>query len=639
MDPAVLQYSKLSDFDVYQFGIGRHYHIQELLGSHLMTFNDLEGCYFAVWAPNAIQVAVIGTFNAWQQNQLLLYRRKDKSGIWEGFIPGVKQGDIYKYAISGADGFLYEKADPYAVHSETPPATGSKVWDLSGYIWKDSGWFDVQDPEKKFAKPLSIYELHLGSWNKHEEKEDSFLSYRDLADQIVSYVSELGFTHIELMPVMEYPFYQSWGYQITGYFAASSRFGTPQDLMYLIDQCHQSNIGVILDWVPSHFPADAHGLANFDGSRLYEHPDPQLGYHPDWQSMIFNYGRHEVRSFLVSNALFWMKEFHADGLRVDAVASILHHNYSRKEGEWKPNIYGGVENLEAIEVLREVNNSVHAAFPAALMIAEESTTFPLVTTPSNQNGLGFDYKWMMGWMNDTLKYFSMDPYFRNGAHHTITFSIHYAYSERFILPFSHDEVVHGKASMIYKMFGDESMKFASLRLLYTYMYTHPGAKLLFMGDEFAQTSEWNHNRKLSWDLLQYPLHKGVQNLIKQLNNLYRNSPALHELDFSTDGFLWVIANDQTNSVLSYCRRSHNPQDDLLVILNCSPLYLKGYHIELSRQIKWKVIFQSNQIEWGGSSKKFPSLKALMIKNIEGATNEYLRLDLLPYDALILKRLN
>ncbi|KAA5540619.1 1,4-alpha-glucan branching protein GlgB [Adhaeribacter rhizoryzae] len=598
--------SLLTDFDIHLLREGRHYSLYNKLGAHVGEHRGVKGTFFAVWAPNAEQVSVIGDFNFWDHYSYPMHARWDGSGIWETFVPGVGQGTAYKYFIrSKHDHFTVEKADPYAFFAETPPRTASVVWE-SSYEWQDQEW--MQNRKSKTTgqdKPYSVYEVHLGSWRRVPEEGNRHLTYREIADQLVGYVTYMGYTHVEFMPVMEHPFYGSWGYQITGYFAPSSRFGTPQDFKYLIDKLHQAGIGVILDWVPSHFPTDQHGLAFFDGTHLYEHADERKGFHPDWKSSIFNFGRNEVKSFLISNALFWLEEFHIDGLRVDAVASMLYLDYSRKAGEWIPNEFGGRENLEAIQFLREFNEAVEAVYPEVITIAEESTAWPMVTQPVPVGGLGFDMKWMMGWMNDTLRYLALEPVYRSYHQGQITFSIHYAFTEHFMLPLSHDEVVHGKGSIVNKMPGDEWQKFANLRLLYGYMYAHPGAKLLFMGLEFGQLAEWNHDSSLQWHLVHDgSYHKGVQQLVRELNGLYKQEPALHELGFDPQGFEWVDMNDATNSVISFIRKGKSGKDMILVVCNFTPVVQQNYRVGVPVKGAWTEIFNSDAQNYRGSGLEY-----------------------------------
>ncbi|UZH56864.1 1,4-alpha-glucan branching protein GlgB [Salinimicrobium tongyeongense] len=592
----------LTEFDIHLFREGKHYHLYNKLGSHLMEYMGTEGVYFAVWAPNAEKVAVVGDFNNWDRDSNPMKARWDGSGIWEVFIPGAKKGSLYKYFIRSNNGYEADKGDPFAFQWETPPNTASVVWDLEN-TWKDKVWMKDRKKKEGQARPMSVYELHLGSWKRVPEDNLRSLTYLELAEQLPEYIKELGFTHVEFMPVMEHPFFGSWGYQITGYFAPSSRFGTPQEFMKLIDSLHQAGIGVILDWVPSHFPSDLHGLHYFDGTYLYEHADPKKGFHPDWQSYIFNYGRNEVRSFLISNAVFWLDKFHADGLRVDAVASMLYLDYSRKEGEWEPNEHGGRENLEAISFLKEFNEVVYKEFPDAVTIAEESTAWPMVSKPTYIGGLGFGMKWMMGWMHDTLKYFSEDPINRKYHQNTITFSSNYAFTENFMLPLSHDEVVYGKQSILNKMPGDDWNKFANLRTLYAYMYAHPGTKLLFMGAEFGQTTEWNHDSSLEWHLTNENSHRQVQETFKVLNELYKKEPALYEKAFSHEGFEWVDIKDEENSIISFLRKGNDPKDHILVVCNFTPVPRENYRIGVEKEGKWKEIFNSDDASLGGSNVK------------------------------------
>ncbi len=593
----VIKHSLLTDLDIHLFREGKHYRIYEKLGSHPLTLNDEWGTLFAVWAPNARQVSVVGNFNEWARTTHELFPRTDGSGIWEGFIPGLGKGSLYKYHIQAQDGRHLEKGDPYALLWEIPPNTASIIWDFD-YEWKDDKWLAERKKSAGKPKPYSVYEVHLGSWKKKENGQS--LSYREMAVDLVDYVKKMGFTHIELLPVMEHPYYPSWGYQVTGYFAPSSRFGSPEDFMYLMDAFHAANIGVILDWVPSHFPTDAHGLADFDGTHLYDHADPRKGFHPDWKSAIFNYGRHEVRSFLISNALFWLDKFHADALRVDAVASMLYLDYSRDDGNWIPNKYGGNENLEAIEFIKAFNEAVYKEFPDAETIAEESTSFSGVSRPTFDGGLGFGQKWMMGWMHDTLKYFQENPIHRKYHHQKITFSLVYAFSERFMLPLSHDEVVHGKGPLIDKMPGDEWQKFANMRLMYAYMYTHPGTQLLFMGGEFGQTSEWSIEKGLHWALTEFKYHKGLQDLVADLNDFYKNSTALYQQQFEDEGFEWIDLSDGNNSVLVYIRRGKKKDDFYIVACNFTPITRDIYRIGVPVAGTYKEIFNTDDRKYGGS---------------------------------------
>ncbi|WP_346883488.1 1,4-alpha-glucan branching protein GlgB [uncultured Algibacter sp.] len=592
-------HSLFTDFDISLFKAGKHFRLYEKFGSHITSVDGIEGVYFAVWAPSAKHVSVVGDFNFWTEGEHQLNVRWDSSGIWEGFIPLIGKGNTYKYKIeSNNNGIKTEKADPYARRYEHPPKTASIVWDDT-YKWKDTSWMKTRKKHNALDAPYSVYEVHLGSWKKHIE-EDRFLSYYELADNLVTYVKDMNFTHVELMPIMEYPYDPSWGYQITGYFAPTSRFGYPEEFKYLVDKLHQNDIGIILDWVPSHFPEDAHGLGFFDGSNLYEHPDKRKGYHQDWKSLIFNYERNEVRSFLISNAIFWMDQYHADGLRVDAVASMLFLDYSREEGEWEPNIYGGRENLAVISFLKELNEEVYASFPDVQTIAEESTAFPMVSKPTSIGGLGFGMKWMMGWMHDTLEYFGKDPIYRQYHQNDITFSLAYAFTENFMLPLSHDEVVYGKNSILGRMPGDEWQRFANLRLLYGYMFTHPGTKLLFMGSEFGQYNEWDFQGSLDWNLLEFEPHKNLQNYYKALNKLYKTTPALYEKGFSGDGFEWISYDDHKNCVISYIRKGYEPKDNIVVVCNLTPNVMENYCIGMSTQGKLKELFNSDSKLFGGS---------------------------------------
>ena len=595
----VQPYSLFTDFDINLFKAGKHFRLYEKFGSHIVTVDGVKGTYFAVWAPTAKQVSVIGDFNFWIEGEHQLNVRWDSSGIWEGFIPNVKKGAIYKYKIqSNNNDIKTEKADPYARRCEHPPKTASVVWD-DNYKWKDTKWMKKRKQNNALDAPYSVYEVHLGSWKRHID-EDRFLSYSELADDLVNYVKDMNFTHVELMPIMEYPYDPSWGYQLTGYYAPTSRFGYPEEFKLLVVKLHQNDIGIILDWVPSHFPEDAHGLGFFDGSHLYEHPDKRKGYHQDWKSLIFNYGRNEVKAFLISNAIFWMDQFHADALRVDAVASMLFLDYSREEGEWEPNIYGGRENLEAIEFIKDLNQEIYASFPDVQTIAEESTAFPGVSKPVFLGGLGFGMKWMMGWMHDTLEYFKKDPVYRKYHQNDITFSLAYAFSENFMLPLSHDEVVYGKNSILGRMPGDEWQRFANLRLLYGYMFTHPGTKLLFMGGEFGQYNEWDFQKSLDWNLLEFEPHKTFQNYFKALNTFYKSTPSLYEKAFSGEGFEWISYDDHENCVISYIRKGYTPKDNVVVVCNLTPTVRKRYKIGVPAKGKLVEIFNSDAVEYGGS---------------------------------------
>ncbi len=591
-------FSLLTEFDVYLFKEGRHFHLFEKLGSHLVAHEGINGVYFAVWAPNARQVALIGSFNMWNKTSHPMNARPDHSGIWEIFVPAIGRGEIYKYAIISPEGKNLEKTDPYAYMWETPPKTASVVWDLN-YEWKDQAWMERRKIMADQPQPYSVYEIHAGSWRRRGEEGNRSLSYREMAEELVPYVKEMGFTHIEFMPIMEYPYEPSWGYQVLGYYAPSSRFGTPQDFMRLIDRFHEEEIGVILDWVPSHFPNDAHGIAWFDGTYLYEHADPRLGFHPDWKSAIYNYGRNEVRCFLISNALFWLKMYHADGLRVDAVASMLYLDYSRKAGEWIPNIFGGNQNLQAISFLRELNETIYNDFPDAITIAEESTSYTGVSRPVYTGGLGFNQKWMMGWMHDTLGYMKRDPMYRKWHQGEITFSLIYAFTENFMLPLSHDEVVYGKGSLLTRMPGDEWQKFANLRLMFGYMFTHPGSRLLFMGGEIAQGGEWNFMGSLDWWLLDSPMHKGVQQLVKDLNHLNKVKSAIYWHAFSHEGFEWIAHDDTQNSVISYIRKGKEGDKPLVVVCHFQPSVIYGYSIGVPVAGEWKEILNTDDKKYGG----------------------------------------
>ena len=590
----------ITDHDIYLFKEGNHHRLYDKLGAHIMTIGEESGVAFALWAPNAENVFVAGDFNGWNRESHLLKVREDGSGVWEGFIPGIKKGDIYKYHIhSRCNNYKVDKGDPFAFYWEQPPKTASVVWDLN-YKWNDSEWMANRHKHNSLNAPFSVYEVHPGSWRRALEDGNKFLTYREMAHHLADYVKEMGFTHVELLPITEHPFYGSWGYQTVGYFAPTSRYGTPQDFMYLIDYLHQNGIGVILDWVPSHFPSDEHGLAYFDGTYLYEHADPRKGFHPEWKSYIFNYSRNEVRAFLISSALFWIDKYHIDAIRVDAVASMLYLDYARSEGEWIPNKYGGNEDLDAMSFIMELNKAVYVSHPDVQTIAEESTAWPMVSKPADVGGLGFGMKWNMGWMHDTLKYFSKDPVYRKSHHSELTFSIWYAFTENFFLPLSHDEVVHGKGSLIGKMPGDEWQRYANLRLLFGYMYGHPGKKLLFMGGEFAQWKEWNHDESLEWHVLQYPFHQGMQKWVKDLNHLYRTEQAMYELDFSVDGFEWIDSHDWEQSIISFIRKGKDTDKTILVVCNFTPVPRHNYKVGVLREGFWKEVLNSDAEVYGGS---------------------------------------
>ena len=594
----VTAHSLFTEQDVYLFREGKHYKLYEKFGAHSIEINGDKGVYFSVWAPFAKEVSVIGDFNNWYSESHKLLPRWDKSGIWEGFIPDLEWGTIYKYAIRTNQNVLLEKGDPFALSWEQN-VQASSVVSTTWFNWNDENWMAERWKKNTLKAPISVYEMHLGSWMRGLDDPKRFFNYREIAERLVPYLKEMNFTHVEFMPVMEYPYDPSWGYQVTGFFAATSRFGSPQDLMFLIDELHKNNIGVILDWVPSHFPGDANGLHYFDGTFLYEHEDPRKGFHPEWKSHIFNYGRPEVKSFLISNGMFWLDRYHADGLRVDAVTSMLFLDYARNEGEWEPNIEGGNVNLEAKQFLQEFNTAVYKEFPDIMTIAEESSDFPMLTHPVHDGGIGFGMKWMMGWMHDTLKYFKEDPINRKYLHNKITFASMYMYNENYMMPLSHDEVVHGKSSLIYKMFGDEWQKFANLRALYTFMYTNPGAKLLFMGSEFGQTNEWNFTQSLDWHLLEHHIHKGMQEFVKDLNRLYTTETSLYENQFDLSGFEWVEANDDNNSIFIYLRKGSEENDVTMIVLNLTPRVF-DYKIGTNEGTNWEVILNSDDEKYGGS---------------------------------------
>jgi 1,4-alpha-glucan branching enzyme len=589
----------LTDHDLYLFNEGSHYRMYEKMGAHLAVHKGQQGAIFSVWAPNARSVSIVGSFNSWSAEANRLEPRGN-SGIWEGFVPGATKGALYKFHIeSQHHGFRADKADPIGILHEKPPRTASVVWNLD-YEWGDRDWMEKRASRNSLRAPVSIYEVHLGSWMRVPEEHDRPMSYRETAPRLAEYVGRLGFTHVEFLPVMEHPFYASWGYQTTGYFAPTSRYGTPQDFMYLVDYLHQHGIGVILDWVPSHFPSDGHGLAYFDGTHLYEHADSRQGFHPDWKTHIFNYGRTEVRSFLMSSAMFWLDKYHVDGLRVDAVASMLYLDYSRKQGEWIPNKYGGRENLDAIDFLRRFNQEVYKEHPEIQTIAEESTAYSMVSKPVYLGGLGFGMKWDMGWMHDTLKYFQNDPIHRKYHHNLLTFRMLYSFHENFVLPLSHDEVVHGKGSLLGKMPGDEWQRFANLRLLFGYMFAQPGKKLLFMGGEFGQVREWAHDAALEWWVLQYHYHCGMQAWMEQLNRVYRSEPAMHVLDNNPAGFEWLDCNDTANSTISLLRKCESAQDTVLGVFNFTPVPRTGYRVGVPHGGYWRELLNSDAQDYGGS---------------------------------------
>jgi 1,4-alpha-glucan branching enzyme len=626
--------SRFTDFDIHLFRQGKHFKLYDKLGSHVMEFQGVVGTYFAVWAPNATSISVIGNFNHWNPEMHFLAPRWDSSGIWEGWIPDVGVRQVYKYYIITASGEHLEKSDPFALWCEVAPRTASIVWD-TWYEWGDAEWMANRKHTNKLNAPISVYEVHLGSWQRDPSDPERYMTFKEIAVSLVPYVKEMGFTHVELMPIMEHPYAPSWGYQITGYFSVASRMGTPQELMYLIDELHKAGIGVYMDWVPSHFPGDLHGLYRFDGTALYEHEDPRKGYHPDWKSYIFNYGRNEVRSFLISNALFWLDRYHTDGLRVDAVASMLYLDYSRNHGEWIPNEFGGRENLEAIMLLRDMNVAAYTEFPDIQTIAEESTAFPGVSRPVFVGGLGFGMKWMMGWMHDTLKFFQKDSAFRKWHQDQLTFSLVYAFSENFMLPFSHDEVVYGKGSLINKMPGDTWQRFANLRLMFTYMFTHPGTKLVFMGSEFGQTSEWNYKQSLDWHLLKEPAHQGMKECFKALNKLYRSEPSMYDFTFSPEGFEWIDTQDRQNSVLVYARKAADPAHNTVIVLNLTPVPRPSYRVGVLSAGNWQEIFNSDETRFYGSG--MVNSKPVKSENEQWHGRAHsVQVDLPPMSAVVLK---
>jgi 1,4-alpha-glucan branching enzyme len=590
----------LTDFDLYLMGEGTHYLKYEKLGAHIREVSGAPGVHFGVWAPNAQRVSVVGDFNRWD-GRVNPMRNRGTTGVWEIFLPGLGQGQIYKFEIlSQINRHLELKSDPYGVAAELRPANGSVVFDIEHYTWNDAPWIEARTKADHFSEPMSIYEVHLGSWRKPAESGKAWLTYRELGDQLLPYAKDMGFTHIELMPIMEHPFDGSWGYQTVGYFSVTSRYGSPTEFMEFIDRCHQAGIGVLLDWTPAHFPRDAHGLAFFDGTHLYEHADPRRGSQPDWGTLVFNYGRSEVQNFLISNALFWMDKYHLDGLRVDAVASMLYLDYSRKAGEWIPNQFGGRENLEAIAFLKRLNEVIHARFPGIMTIAEESTSYPAVSRPTYVGGLGFDLKWNMGWMNDTLKYFQTDPIYRKFHHNQLTFSMIYAFTENFVLPLSHDEVVHGKRSLLSKMPGDNWQKFANLRLLYAYFFAHPGKKLLFMGADLAQWREWQEYTDLDWALMEFPTHRGLHRLMSDLNKTYSREPALYQVEFDWQGFEWINADDGDMSVVTFLRRARDPGDFIVVACNLTPVIRENYRVGVPEPGFYREIMNSDSAYYEGT---------------------------------------
>jgi 1,4-alpha-glucan branching enzyme len=612
----VWNYSLFTDEDVSNFQNGTHYSLYKIFGNKQIEVLNTWGTYFAVWAPNATAVFVKGNFNDWKNDTHPLFVKLDQSGIWEGFIPNVHAGEIYKYHIHGYKGLHLDKGDPFANFWELKPLTASITWGLN-YEWSDEEWMSVRKKHNSLDAPYSVYEMHLASWMRPDKNnEHLYNSYAQITERLVPYIKKMGFTHIELMPVMEHPFDGSWGYQGTGFFAPTSRFGNPQEFMKMVESLHNAGIGVLLDWVPSHFPYDSHGLFMFDGTHTYEYADMRKGYHPDWNSYIFNYARGEVKSFLISSARFWCDKFHIDGLRVDAVSSMLRLDYSRNEGQWEPNIHGGNGNLEAIAFIKDLNETLYRDFPDIQTIAEEATDWPKISKPLYDGGLGFGMKWMMGWMHDTLDYFKIDPLFRRNMQDKFSFSMMYFYDENFMLPLSHDEVVHGKSPMLYKMPGDDWQKFANLRLMYTYMFTHPGAKLLFMGDEFGATSEWNYKEELQWNLLEYASHKGMKDCVTKLNELYRNEPALYQKQFQQDGFEWIDLNHRSESVITFKRKGKKPEDDVLIILNMTPVVRMDWEVHVHGKKEWNEIFNSNAKEFWGTGDVFnPEIRAEKVDDV------------------------
>jgi len=629
--------STLSDLDIYLFKQGSHTRLYEKLGAHMMEHKGKQGVHFAVWAPNAKSVSVRGDFNNYNADLHALQLRDDGSGIWEGFIEDIEEGLTYKYHIvSKNHDIVHDKSDPFAFYSEKPPKSASCIWSLEGFNWQDEAWMNKRHKYNIHDAPVSVYEMHLGSWKRKVEENNRYLTYRELAQELLTYLKQMNYTHVEFMPLTEYPYFGSWGYQVVGYFSATARYGEPQDLMYLINVLHENGFGVIMDWVPSHFAVDMHGLVNFDGTALYEHADPQKGFHPEWGSFIFNYGRNEVRSFLISSAMFWFEKYHIDGIRVDAVASMLHLDYAREEGEWTPNEFGGNENLEAVEFLRKLNESIYAAYPDVMMIAEESTAWPMVTRPTNIGGLGFGFKWNMGWMHDTLKYMSYDPVYRQHHHNQLTFSLWYAFNEHFMLPLSHDEVVHMKGSLINKMPGDTNQKFANLRAMYAYMMSHPGKKLLFMGGDIAQFAEWDYKNSIDWHLLENPLHAALQKMISDLNLIYRRERALYQYDEKQIGFEWIDDGDYQHNCISFMRKSDDEDETVYVLCNFADETRKNYRVGVPYEGDYTEIFNSQSVLYEGWNIGNPAPMTAEKEAMHG--REYsLGLTLPPLGVIYLKR--
>ena len=631
-DPYVFE-PVIDPIDISLFNEGKHYSIYEKMGAHPMTVDGVEGVLFAVWAPNADRVSVVGNFNNWDGRRHPM-RKLDYSGIYELFIPGKLVGEIYKYEIKAKSGQVFMKSDPYAFSSEVRPANASRIVDIS-YKWKDTAWMEKRETKDTDAQPMAIYEMHLGSWKRPTDGRE-FFNYRDIASLLADYLLMMNYNYVELMPIMEHPYDPSWGYQVTGYYAPTSRYGSPADFMYFVDYLHSKGIGVILDWVPAHFPKDEHGLGRFDGTALYEHEDPKRGEHPHWGTYIYNYGRNEVRNFLVANALYWAEKYHIDGIRIDAVASMLYLDYGRGDGEWLPNIYGGNENLEAIDFIKELNSKMHELHKGVIMIAEESTAWPMMTHPVEAGGLGFDYKWNMGWMNDFLNYMKLDPLYRKYHHNDLTFSMVYAYSEKFILVLSHDEVVHEKGSMIAKMPGGYEDKFSNLRVAYGYMMTHPGKKLLFMGQEIAQFTEFNENAEVDWSLFEFDAHVFMQGYVKELNELYKTEPALYELDSSPEGFTWINCNSANTSLLSYVRKGKKESDTLLIICNFTPMEHKAYKLATPSGGRWQEIFSSDNNRYGGEGKNNKTVKQAKKAECDGQEH-YISVTVPPLSISVFKK--